>query len=167
MEKKNENRGIISFIKQNIIYALMFFAIISAILFSNYFDQNVEKNKVEMKIPYKEILIIAAIIFIFIIVMITRSNSYLKEVSKPIPVKSFTERLSKEEYEKVKKETTERELAKLMHNPKFRQMVDEKGDDPKNWIWQTKEKEKKTVWRDEESCDEDEHLSQITVSDDD
>ena len=46
-------------------------------------------------------------------------------------------------------------------------MAEQKGDKQENWVWQTKEKEKKTVWRDRDQSDEDiDNLSQITISDD-
>jgi hypothetical protein len=69
---------------------------------------------------------------------------------------------SKEEYEKETQETTNKELLKLQNNPKYQQMLRERGVDKANWNWQTAEKEKSNVHRDgKETSDEDEDLSHV------
>jgi hypothetical protein len=165
-------------IKQNLIYIVMFGAIILAIFYSSDFnksevkldgqenDDNIDVGLVKKsKFPLQVIIVVSFVLVGFIFLMVSGSKQYVQEAKKETPKKSFVGRMTKEEFETAKKENTRRELEKLMQTPQFKQMVEQKGDDPKNWIWQIREKEKKTVYRDRESSD-DENLSQITVSDD-
>jgi hypothetical protein len=150
----------------------MLVAILVAVFFTtgegisdNSKDGNLDESK-KYKMPLKVIIMVGSVLILFIIYMVYSSKSYMEQAKKGNPQVSYTSRVSKQEYESITKEATEREIEKLMRNPKFQKMVEEKGDEPKNWIWQTKEKEKKTVYRDRESsCDED-NLSEITLSDD-
>jgi hypothetical protein len=163
-----------STLKQNFIYIVMFGAIILAIFYSqdNKTDESIVEGEdqgleiAKPKFPLKYILSVGVTLLVFIIVMVLNSKSFSNDAKKTQPVqKSFVARQSKEDYEILKAETTRRELEKLYQSPNFKRMHDRKGDNPSNWIWQTKEKDKKVVYRDNESSG-DERLSQITVSDD-
>ena len=179
-EKRNKNSeqgGFFTFIKQNLIYFIMLIAIIIALFFNFQNEENIQINenknieKIEKsKLPFKAIILSAVVVITFIIFMIFSSKQFEETSKKPINTqtteKQFVNKVSKREFKKITEETTQRELDKLYSNPKFRTMVEKKGDKIENWVWQTKEKEKKVVYRDRESSDEDDHLSQITISDD-
>jgi len=48
--------------------------------------------------------------------------------------------LSEREYKRMMKRTTERELAKLKRSIEYKKMLEEKGNDPGKWNWQTAER---------------------------
>jgi hypothetical protein len=172
--KNSEQGGFFTFIKQNLIYCIMFVAIVIA-LFYNFQNQDNtqinENKKIEKSnFPLKAIILSAVVAITFIIFMIFSSKQFEETSKKPINTqtteKQFVNKVYKGEFKKIAEDTTQRELDKLYSNPKFRTMLEKKGDKVENWVWQTKEKEKKVVYRDRESSDEDDHLSQITISDD-
>lgn len=174
-EERNEE-GLFATIKKNILYVFMVVAVIIAILYSNGLPENKKEKDINTDIDTSEvkssnsILKILAIVLViggaFIYFMISGHQDYIKQAQKGSEEKSFVSRLSKEDYSKITEDTTKRELEKLMTNPKFKEMLGKKGDDPKNWIWQTRDKEKRVVYRDRESSDEEDNLSQLTISDD-
>jgi heme/copper-type cytochrome/quinol oxidase subunit 2 len=177
-EYQNLNKpknGIFQTFKQNFIYIVMFFSIVGAIYY-NYTTQEVEgENEQDNTNPNKKIsfrVIIASLVVIvtFIIFMVMNSKSFEESAKRPDPTaeKSYVNKLTTQQYNKITENTTKKELEKLFSDPKFKKMYEQKGNKPENWVWQTKEKEKKTVWRDREESDEDiDNLSQITISEDD
>jgi len=183
-KKENENKGIFSTVKYNILYFLMFVALIASIYY-DYFnkeksisesslnEQNMNEGNTsqieEKKIPLTSILIAGSVLIVFIVINVLTSKDFVRDAVKQEASnqKSFTSRITKEEYERSTKETTSRELQKLINDPRYSKMIKEKGTDPINWVWQTKEKEKKTVWRENNNnSDDEDDLSQITLSDD-
>ncbi len=71
------------------------------------------------------------------------------------------------QYEMITKETTQKEVEKLFSSEKFKKMAEEKGEKVENWNWQSREKAKRTVFRDDKSDTSDEHMSQVDFSDND
>lgn len=175
-QKQSKMKFIFNTIKDNILYIIMFSAVILAILFSNGYvsysneegDEGASEEIKKRKFPLQIFLIVTAVLIFFIYSMVSGSKGYMQKAKNEFetPKKSYVERISKAEYEKITQETTKKELVKLMQSPQFKQMKQQKGEDPKNWVWQTREKEKKVVYREREDSDEDDHLSQLTVSDD-
>lgn len=166
--------GIFHTLKENSIYILMFFSIVAAIYF-NYTNDEVKSENQEndsnqnKKFSLKIIIVSLVVVVIFIFFMVMNSKTFEESAKRPDPTaeKSYVNKLTTQEYNKITENTTKRELEKLYNNPKFKKMAEQKGDKQENWVWQTKEKEKKTVWRDRDQSDEDiDNLSQITISDD-
>ena len=164
--------GLFSVLRRNCIYILMFLAIISVLLFKSFFIQEEEisinsENK-ENSSPLKIILIIGGALLFFIVFMIFDSKSFERKALRNQPEqKAFATQVTSEKFNESAKETTRRELDKLYQSEEFKRMQRSKGNNPESWNWQVKEKSKKVVYRDNnESCSEDDDLSQITLSDD-
>jgi hypothetical protein len=174
-DKKRENI-FLHVVKNYLIYVIMAASIGAAIFFSEFlkeeFSENIikyAKNKNRKKFYLPTILMVIAILIIFIGYAVKGSKEFKKTEEKKMAEarpKTYVKKLSKEEYEKVKAETTQRELQKLYENPKFKRLLNERGTDSKNWTWQTKEKEKKVVYRDNDNSEDISDLSKITISDD-
>lgn len=168
----NENS---SFFKNYIVYFLMLIGIIVAIFFKNLKHQEEEVAEIlkeENKSKSFNMYIILGAILIFLIVviqMIKGSKEFEKQVKVETPKKTpvYANRLTLEEYEKRKQETTTKELDKLRSASKFQKMLQAKGEDEQNWNWQIREKSKKSVYKENEDSDDIEHLSQVGFSDDD
>ena len=96
-------------------------------------------------------------------------KSFAKEELKKKQLKQstlFAEPIQdKSKYELITKETTKKEIEKLYENVKFKKMLNEKGETTENWNWQSREKAKRTVFREEKSDTSDEHMSQVDFSD--
>jgi hypothetical protein len=169
-----EETGLISLMRRNCIYILMFLAIISVLFFKSFFIQEeeilVNSEKLENSHPLKIILIIGGALLFFIIFMIFDSKSFEKKALRSQQetfTKAFATQVTQEKYNESKRETTRKELEKLYQSDEFKKMQRSKGNNPESWNWQVKEKSKKVVYRDNnESCSEDDDLSQITLSDD-
>lgn len=172
--KKSENNthsnheGIFSGFKQNLIYLIMF-----VLLIFSYFNygwptekhdhQYEEKSKFSFK--FALLCLIALVIFVFIMLTSARNFEKNAKVTTNANQKNFVQRVSKEEYERQKQEVTQKELEKLYKSEQFRKMKNMKGERMSEWNWQTKENEKKVVFREDPiDDDEDEHLSQVDVS---
>jgi len=97
--------------------------------------------------------------------------SFAKEQEKKAKIqneKVFAEPIkSVNQYEMITKETTQKEVEKLFSSEKFKKMAEEKGEKVENWNWQSREKSKRTVFRDDKSDTSDEHMSQVDFSDND
>lgn len=179
---ENSKTGLISFIKNNFIYFAMVVGIIGSVFydkFVNYkhYDPSKGHNEHEIidkfanqkpKFPFYTVIIIVLFILYFVFDLVRNSKTFVQNGGRNVHRKPiYTNRISKEEYQHQKNDVTDRELQKLFQNPNFKNISEKKGQDKKNWVWQTKEKEKKTVYRERESSDdENDRLSQITVSDD-
>lgn len=137
-------------------------------------DNEIKEQTLSLKdrIPFNvKLLITSFFLFVFgvFIILIGKSNKntqdeIIKNLDREEKVKPVVANPihSKYQYDHVTKSTTEKELEKLKRNPKFQQMLQEKGTDKKNWVWQTAEKEKKTVWREgEDTDDSNEDLSNV------
>ena len=70
----------------------------------------------------------------------TKYNNYYKET---IGNKSYCYEMDPNSYDRITKENTKRELDKLMKTKQFREMFREKGNDLKNWNWQSRERMQK------------------------
>ena len=53
---------------------------------------------------------------------------------------SYCEQIQKNKYDEITEETTRAELEKLTMTEEFMEMFEEKGDNQKNWSWQSREK---------------------------
>ena len=73
----------------------------------------------------------------------------------------------KSKYDLITKETTQKEIEKLYENERFKKMLNEKGETLEKWNWQSREKAKRTVFREDKSDTSDEHMSQVDLSDND
>lgn len=116
--------------------------------------------------------LLAVLILAFIWRVVSENKRHAQNVAKAratLERKAYVEQVSKnQEYDKITKETTQREIKKLFDNETFKKMIEEKGENPENWNWQSREKAKKTVFRqrDENKSDtSDEHMSQVDFSD--
>lgn len=166
MGKENENekqeQSKIKTILSNFVYLIMLLGIIIAIIYGKDFISSNEENK--KRFPLFIIVICALVLVIFIVLMVSSAKEFPDEQKKERqPV--FVERISKEDYEREKEEFTRREVEKLYRSKQFNEMKKEKGDNKENWIWQSREKAKKTVWRENENSEDCDNLSQITLSD--
>ena len=97
-------------------------------------------------------------------------NKVLEPVTKN-QSKIFTESCNKEEYERITRETTLREIKKLKQTTKFKDMLAKKGEKEEEWVWQTKERTKNiqnNFYKENTNLncgeEDDDHLSQITLS---
>lgn len=171
-----ENKHEESFLRKLMVNALYTSMLVAVLIYlvEKYFihpitdsqeDKKSKHNLVPIQFLYYMIPIVLLIVTLFFYKMVEESKQYQKEakVTKPVQ-KSFTNRISKEDYSKLTEEITRKEIEKLKQNPKFREMINQKGNNPANWVWQTQEKEKRTVWK-EENDDDVENLSDITLSD--
>ena len=52
----------------------------------------------------------------------------------------YIRQISNDNYDRITKETTKIELEKLYTNPNFISMLNEKGNQKSEWVWQIKEK---------------------------
>ncbi len=166
-DSNEENKS--GFLKQNFVYIAMVVILVGAIIYSGQHSETQEEEQTKPKFPLKFIVVVLVVLSVFIFLMVTSSKTFEKEAKRAVPKQKFyTQRLTKDEFEQETKDVTQRELQKLYENNKFNQMLKEKGNKQAEWVWQTKEKEKKVVFRenahDEE--DDDDNLSQITLSDD-
>ena len=73
----------------------------------------------------------------------------------------------KSKYDLITKETTQKEIEKLYENERFKKMLNEKGETLEKWNWQSREKAKRPVFREDKSDTSDEHMSQVDLSDND
>ena len=62
-----------------------------------------------------------------------KNNNYLK-------TKSYCYKTNMDTYDKITKINTQKELGKLLQTQQFRDMYEEKGDNPSNWNWQARER---------------------------
>lgn len=153
----------------NFVVILMLSGIVYHFYNKSQSDGRQEQPDKEKIVPreYTLYIILGVVLIIFCVFfqMISESKVYQKEakVTKPIQ-KSYTKRMTTNEYNHIAEETTKKELDKLYQSREFQEMIKRKGTDPSNWVWQTKEKEKRTVWR-EDNDDDVSNLSQITLSD--
>lgn len=175
-------RGIFSVIRNNFIYFAMVAAIIGSAFYGNFInrkdpissEEHYEQDRIDKleneksRFPFYTVIIILFFLLYFVCDLVKNSKTFQQEAARNVERKPiFTNRISREEFERQKKEITDRELQRLFQSPNFKSMSEKKGQDKKNWVWQTQEKEKRTVFRDRaESDDENDRLSQITVSDD-
>ena len=130
-------------------------------------SQNI-KQQIPFKLKLSAAMIVGVLGLIFFIKTSKESKNFQKrqerkeenpEYSKPV-IANFTP--DKKKYNYMIKSTTEKELAKLKQNPKFRKMLEERGTEEKNWNSRLIEKERQAVWREgDESCNSDEDLSNI------
>jgi hypothetical protein len=176
---ENPKPGFFGFIRNNFIYVIMVVGIIGSVFYHKDFiyqkqqipgedEEGTTRLKEDAKsmFPYLTIVIICFFILYFVYDLVKNSKHFEKN-ARPGKKPVYASRISKDEFERQRKEVTDRELNKLFQNQKFISLSEKKGNDKKNWVWQSKEKEKKTVFRDrEDSEDENERLSQITVSED-
>ena len=129
-----------------------------------------ELKTLKDKLSFRTKLIITAcfIVALGILLLIIRSDSKQFQAKNKNNFQTITKptcsngTFSKAEYEKETQQTTNKELLKLQNNPKYQQMIKERGTDKANWNWQTAEKEKSNVYRDgKETSDEEEDLSHV------
>lgn len=123
------------------------------------------------KITFKTKLIITGVVMLIVAVvfiLITKESKtqqknaiVLGENPESSKIFAANATTNKKKYEYQTKTTTEAELEKLKNNPKFQEMLRQKGTDKKNWVWQTAEKENKTVWKDDGESSNSEGLSEI------
>jgi hypothetical protein len=99
------------------------------IYFSNLWNDDIGKNNHFMFLLYGLIIGFVFIITILFSVKIFRATS---------SVKNYRNYLTREECNKIMKETTELEKLKLFTNPKFIKMLKDKGSDESKWNWQLK-----------------------------
>jgi hypothetical protein len=173
-------------VAQYTILTLMVITFVSFIVFPNQifkilnFKEIEDNNSNEIhnksqswkeKISFKTKLIITAIVIMLLGIFfffITKENKNQQKKAiissdKPEPCKIFAANAtsSMKKYQEQTMTTTQIELEKLKNNPKYQEMLRQKGSDKKNWVWQTAEKEKKTVWKDDGESSNSEGLSEI------
>ena len=176
---KNHQQNFLLYLMNNyLVYIIMAVAIIVFIFISDDSGKILDKFLKLLENPTKRMPILAialailAILIIFISLAVIGSRKFKVTEDKKLKSlegkskKTFVKQLTKEEYEIVKQETTKKELEKLYENPQFQTLLNERGTDSKKWAWQSREKEKRVVYRDNEDSEEIDHLSQITLSDD-
>jgi hypothetical protein len=143
------------FSKENLFYALGIIVLaLSSVLNYYLFHHKLNEN------GYEFVYIIYAVLFsgIFIFTMLMAANKF----SIKIPFTfGYIKKLSPEEYEKITKETTEREKEKLFMTPEFQKMLQEKRDDETKWNWQLKDR-----LRGRRNIISDDELEDIDVSED-
>ena len=180
--RRNENRSENFFlysIKNYLIYIIMAAAIITMMFFSEFvreeahiIEEEIHKftdKEMKKKLILPIILIVVVILIIFIVSSVRGSKNFIQtQEKKQIDQsrKTFVKRLTGEEYERSKEETTQKELQKLYENQKFKKLLNERGSDSKKWAWQSREKDKRVVYRENEDSEDIDRLSQITLSDD-
>ena len=177
--KKQSENFILYLIKQYLIYIIMAGAIITMIFFSEFVKEEAHIIEEEIqKLTDKEIkrkhilpiiLIVVVILILFILFSVRGSKEFVQTQEKKQidgSRKSFVKRLTRDEYERSKAEATQKELQKLYENPQFKKLFHERGDDTKKWAWQSREKDKRVVYRENEDSEDIDRLSQITLSDD-
>ena len=153
----------------------MFFACIFLIKFPNaletfekdYLHKEKQDNKtketvenLKNKIPTNVKIILVTLVLSSLVILIffisKDSKTYQSYEKKKLQqaeknkISFVSNPISKKDFEKEAKSATEIELEKLKQNPKYQKMLEEKGTNKENWVWQTREKEKKDVWREEE-----------------
>jgi hypothetical protein len=148
-------------LKSNLIYIVMGIVILLALYLRNLPFQDTKLQDLKYIL-----LIIIIVVAGFFYVAMQDKNQFQIDAAKPQPTKQFARQLTTSDYERIKRETTEREKQKLYESPAFKKMMNAKGNDESKWIWQTREKEKKTIYRDQEESD-DESLSKVTITSDD
>lgn len=130
-------------------------------------DTSKAAKSIKDMLSFRDKLIILGGVILFVVFgfayMRNDSQSFQAEAKKPEKFfKPVVSNICPEEYDQQTRTTTERELDKLRRNPKFQQMLKEKGTDRRKWVWQTREKEEKQVFREgNETSDEEEDLSYI------
>ena len=83
---------------------------------------------------------------IFILYDLLKENTYDKVIKGDSKINYIYEhnysvhKISRKEYEKLGKITTEKELKRLFHTKEFKEMYKIKGKMKVNWVWQTNEK---------------------------
>ena len=181
--RTSSNRSATTFmtsIYSNIWYLVMGVAILVAVFYQKVYsvevpivksdldlsDNMIEVNSLNQKIPKPAIILIVVIILILLVVIIRNSKDFENQVKiQKTPTKYVAKRITKEEFDRQKNDTTKKEIEKLYNSPSFKRMLNQKGEDPKNWIWQTREKDKKVAFRDDVNSEDEANLSQITLSD--
>jgi len=176
--KPREN-FILYLIKHYLIYIIMASAIITMIFFSEFLKDGAHNNQEENnKLTDKEIkrkyilpivLIVVVILILFIVFSVRGSKNFVQIQEKKLiddRHKTYVKRMTQNEYERCKAETTQNELQKLYENSQFKKLYNERGNDTKKWTWQSREKDKRVVYRENEDSEDIDRLSQITLSDD-
>lgn len=127
-------------------------------------------NDIDPILSNKKIIIIGILgimVYIYFTILKKSSEDYFQEQKnnrgKFKPVVANT--ISREQYKKITEETTKQELEKLYKSKEYQDTLKKKGTDTKNWVWQTRKKAKKTVWREGDDSDDLDNLSQMTISD--
>jgi len=176
-DRNRDKNFLLYFMRNYLVYIIMVVAIIAFIFISDDSPKILEKlykiiNEPSKRLPTLAIaLAVLSILIIFVGVAVSGSRKYKDTADKKIKSleaksnKTYVKQLTKEEYEIVKQETTKKELEKLYENPQFQRLLNERGTDSKKWAWQSREKEKRVIYRDNEDSEEIDHLSQITLSD--
>ena len=90
---------------------------------------------------------LSLIIFGFILWFLTSDNDNNKNSQQNFYYNNnanrhinYCEQIQKNRYDEITEETTRRELDKLTMSERFMEMFEEKGDNQKNWSWQSREK---------------------------
>lgn len=170
---------LLTIVKENFLFILMFLGIIGSMI-KDFMDKAeiVIKDVGEFDpaheriIPKSTLVHIALIAFLVVLTllykMFSESREFIQEASYGTPKrrKYFANRISPEEYNRQAAEMTRKEQEKLFRSAAYQRMLQEKGEDRKNWVWQTSEKQKKAVWKDNDDSEELDHLSKISMTDD-
>jgi hypothetical protein len=148
-------------LKKNFLYIFMLIAVVTSLILEIYNKNLKEENGIEVTVnektnflPKYTIGLIVASIIGFIAIMAKNSKDYQEQSRREQKdFVRYVEPVPREEYQKITEEVTKKELDKLYQSPDFKKMLAEKGRDQKNWAWQSREKEGKAAWREEESDD--------------
>jgi hypothetical protein len=152
-------------IKTNVLYIAMLIILLVSLVYQFLQKPEDDGDQRPKKTMAFYVALFGGIFFIvtLVIYLIKNSKDFQKDAQdNPVVEKSPVARISKSEYQKQADETTKRELEKLMQSEKYKKMKESKGNDPKKYNWQTAEKEKRTIYRDNEDSDNsDDSLSKV------
>jgi Cu/Ag efflux pump CusA len=146
------------FFKNNrfLIYLFFLFTILLAlhhVYFKNYISDE--------DFSYTITIYAGLISFILLILFFLISRAFIDKLTSGKITTSYINAISLEEYEKITKETTEQEKAKLFQSDEFESMLKEKGENEANWNWQLRNRMQGKL-----NVISDDELSNITVSED-
>jgi hypothetical protein len=111
------------------------------------------------------ISLITFIIFVFVFKTVKNEGDSPQSPSKYF--KLYAEPVDKKKYNELTKEITQSEVKKLMNSEEFKRVYEEKGENEENWNWQSREKAKKVLFKDENEDDiKDEDLENLDVPSD-
>ena len=93
------------------------------------------------------------------------NNKKFKNNKRIFNNKPICRRSDVDTYEKITESYTEKKLQQLTESDRFKKMFEEKGDDKRNWNWQSRERLSGKKKKDESDIDSDE-IENMTLSDD-
>ena len=81
-----------------------------------------------------------------------KNTKYNNNYSNMMANKSYIYKTDMNSYQQITKENTKKELDKLMKTKEFREMSREKGNDSRNWNWQSRERMQRESQKSDSFC---------------